>query len=118
VFVDYAAEDTLSPYGRVDRHDHARVVVGRPLIPALMWTMPVEMPFVGGEDGAGVSLVVDQDVVETLPPYAAHDPEGCLKGATSWIEACLELAVIGCRAVGDSGQLHPAFRHARNSCLA
>jgi hypothetical protein len=39
-----------------------------------------------------------------------------VKGATSWIEACLGLAAIGCRAVDDSGQLHPAFRHARNSC--
>ena len=68
VFVEDAAEDTLSPYGRVDRHDHARIVVGWPLIPALMWTMPVEMPFAGGQDGAGVSLVVDQQVVEALPP--------------------------------------------------
>jgi len=39
-----------------------------------MWTMPVEMPFVGGQYGAGVSLVVDQDVVDALPPYAAHEP--------------------------------------------
>ena len=36
VFVDGAAEDTSPSYGRVDRHDSARVVVGWPLLPALM----------------------------------------------------------------------------------
>jgi hypothetical protein len=37
VLVDDAAEYPLSPYGRVDRDDHARVVVGRVLIEALVW---------------------------------------------------------------------------------
>jgi hypothetical protein len=76
VFVEDAAEDPSSPYGRVDRHDHARVVVGRPLIPALLWTMAVEMPFIGGQYGAGVSFVVNQDMVSALPACAANEPLG------------------------------------------
>jgi hypothetical protein len=64
----------LSAYGCVDRHDHARIVVGRSLIPALMWTMAVKVPFVGCQDRAGVLFVVDEDVVGALPAYAAHEP--------------------------------------------
>jgi hypothetical protein len=63
VFVDGAAEDTSPPYGRVDRHDNARIVVGWPPLPALMWTVTVEMPLVGGQYRASVLLAVDQDVV-------------------------------------------------------
>ena len=74
VFVDGAAEDTSPPYGRVDRHDNAWIVVGWPLLPALMWTVTVEMPLVGGQDRASVLLAVDQDVVGALPAYGAHEP--------------------------------------------
>ena len=83
VFVEYAAEDTLSPYGRVDRHEHARVVVGWPLIPALMGTMAVEVALVGGQYRASMLLVVDQDMVGALPADAAHEPFGVTVGPSS-----------------------------------
>ena len=57
------------------------------MIPALMWTMAVKMPFVGGQDRAGMLFVVDEDVVGALPAYAAHEPL--------------------CVTVGPSRQLHP-----------
>lgn len=74
VFVDGAAEDTLSADGLVDRHDNARVVVGWPVFPTLVRSMPIEMPLVGRQHDAGVPLVVDQDLIGALPPYAAHEP--------------------------------------------
>src|SRR5258708_1303834 len=42
VFVDHAAQNASPPYRRVDRDDHAQVVVGRVLIQALMWAVSVE----------------------------------------------------------------------------
>lgn len=51
-------------------------MVGRMLIQTLVWTMPVEVPDVVGQHGAGVRLVVDQDVVGALPPDAPDKPFG------------------------------------------
>jgi hypothetical protein len=42
VFVDDAAEDTSSPYGCVDWHDNAWVVVRWALIETPMWTVVIE----------------------------------------------------------------------------
>ena len=61
-----AAEDAVSAYRCAGRYDGARVVVGWPVVSALMWSMPVEMPLIDGKYRAGVLLVVDQDVVGAL----------------------------------------------------
>lgn len=96
VFVEDAAKDTLSPYGRVDRHDHARVVVGRPLIPALMWTMPVEVPFASGQYGASGGTI---DEVQELLGHASlsstevylHPDPGRLRTAVDRVPSPREL---------------------------
>jgi hypothetical protein len=54
----------LTAYGCVDRHDLAQVVVGWPVVLALIWTVAVEMPFAGGQDRADVLFVVNEDMVD------------------------------------------------------
>jgi hypothetical protein len=53
VLVDDAGEDPFAPYGRVEINHDGRVVFGRTLSSALMWTMPIEMPLILGQHGAG-----------------------------------------------------------------
>lgn len=60
-------------YGRVEVDD-GRVVVGRALVSALMWTMPVETLRIFTKHCAGVLLVVDQQPVGALSPDAADEP--------------------------------------------
>jgi hypothetical protein len=74
VLVDDAAEESRSPYRAAGR-DEAGVVVGWPLIEALVWTVVVEVALIFGEHGMGVTLVVDQHLVRAL-----------VKGATSTAE--------------------------------
>ena len=76
----------MSPYRGVDRDDHARVVVGRVLIQALMWTVPDEVVLVLMQDSAGVLLVVDQDPVGALGPDAADEAfrEGVRPRGARW----------------------------------
>ena len=45
--------------------------------------MPIEMPLVLGQHGAGVALVVDQDPVGALGPDATHEPLGVRVGRRS-----------------------------------
>jgi len=59
IFADHAAEDPPPQYWCVDRHHHPRVVVGRALNEALVWTVPVEVVLVIPQDGSGVLLIVD-----------------------------------------------------------
>jgi hypothetical protein len=49
-------------------------MVGRVLIPALMWTVIVEMALVSAEHGPGMALVIDQHPVGALSPDAADKP--------------------------------------------
>jgi hypothetical protein len=58
VFVEDVTEDASSPYGPVDLHDNVRVVVRWALVQALMWTVAVEVPLIGGQHGATSTLVV------------------------------------------------------------
>jgi hypothetical protein len=74
VLIDYAAEDSHSPYRCVDRDDDARIVVGWVLVEALVWSVVVEVALVNTKHGTGVTLVVDQHPVGALGPYAAHEP--------------------------------------------
>jgi hypothetical protein len=63
--------------GRVEVDHDGRVVFGRTLGPALVWTVPIEVPFVlVAEHRAGVALVVDQDAVGALGQDATHEPLG------------------------------------------
>src|SRR3954470_24858332 len=75
VLVDDAAEESRSAY-RAGERDDAWVVVGRPLIETLVWTVRVEVAFILGEHGAGVALVVDQHLVGALGSDAANEPFG------------------------------------------
>src|SRR5262249_17303624 len=47
VFVDHAAEQLPALYRRLERHDGGLVVIGWPLVPRLVWPVPVVMPGVG-----------------------------------------------------------------------
>jgi hypothetical protein len=74
VLVDHATEDSCTPYRRVDRDDHVRLVIGRVLVEALVWTVVVEMALEGAEHHTSVSLVVDQHPVGALGSDAANEP--------------------------------------------
>src|SRR5439155_19473323 len=75
VLVDDAAEESCSPYRPAGRND-GWVVVGWPLFEALVWAVVVEVVFVVGEQGAGVTLVVDQHFVGAFGSGAANEPFG------------------------------------------
>ena len=83
ILVDDAAEDLLAPYGRVEVDDDSRIVVGRAVVSALVWTMPVEVPLVLAEHGPSVALVVDQHSVGALGPDTEHEPLGVRVGRRS-----------------------------------
>jgi hypothetical protein len=74
VLVDHVAEDPSSPYRRIDREGHARIVVQCMRGKALVWTVPIEMGDIFVEERAGVPLVVDQYPVGALLPDAADEP--------------------------------------------
>jgi hypothetical protein len=76
VFVDYTADNTSPPYRRVDRDDHAGVVVRRMLVQTLMWTVSDEVVLVLTQHRAGVLLVVDQHPIGALSPDASHEALG------------------------------------------
>ena len=56
-------------------HD-GRIMVGRVLAEALMRSVVIEMAHILINDGAGVSLVVDQQSVGALLANAANEPLG------------------------------------------
>jgi VIT1/CCC1 family predicted Fe2+/Mn2+ transporter len=60
VLVDDSAEDLLPPDRGVEGDHGVWLVAGRVLVEALVWPVFVEVAYVLVEDGAGVSLVVDQ----------------------------------------------------------
>jgi hypothetical protein len=60
----------------VDRDDHVRVMVGRVLIQALVWTVSVEMVLVLTQHCSGVLLVVDEYPVGALGSDALDKPLG------------------------------------------
>jgi hypothetical protein len=60
------AEELLSPYRCVDRHDRVWVMVGWVLIQALMWTVLIEMALVVAKNRTSVLLVVDEHPVGAL----------------------------------------------------
>jgi GrpB-like predicted nucleotidyltransferase (UPF0157 family) len=60
VLVDDSAEDLLPPDWGVEGDHGVWLVAGRVLVEALVWSVFVEVAYVLVEDGAGVSLVVDQ----------------------------------------------------------
>ena len=66
----------MSADRRVERDNGRRVVVGRPVVAALVWPVIVEMLDVVVEDCRGVVFVVDQDSVGALGPDAADEPFG------------------------------------------
>src|SRR5262249_2859547 len=70
-------EDASSPYGCVHRHDDIRVVVGWTLVQARMWPGAVEMPLVGGQRGAGVPLVVDQQLRQRYHGHVTNSALTC-----------------------------------------
>lgn len=53
-----------------------RIMVGRVLVEALMWSVVSEVAHTLVNDGAGVSLVVDQQSVGVLLEDAANEPLG------------------------------------------
>jgi hypothetical protein len=63
----------LSAYGCVDR-DYAGVVVGRVLIEALMWTVPIEVVLVLPQHRKSVLFIVDEHSVGALGPDTSHEP--------------------------------------------
>ncbi len=60
----------------VDAGHDGRVMVGRVLVEALMRSVVIEMVHILVNDGAGVSLVVDQQSVGALLANAANEPLG------------------------------------------
>jgi hypothetical protein len=69
--IDHAAEELPSPYRGVDGDDGGWVVVGWVLVEALVRPVTVEVTFVFGQHGAGVSFVVDQHPVGAFGSNAA-----------------------------------------------
>jgi len=60
----------------MDRDHHVRVMLGRVLIQALVWTVSVEMGLGLTQHGLGVLLVVDEYPVGALGSDAADKPLG------------------------------------------
>jgi hypothetical protein len=83
ILVDHAVEDPSSPYQRVDRDDHGRIMVRWMLGRTLMWTTSVEMGGVFVEHPAGVPLLIDQDPAGALFADAADEPFGVTARSTS-----------------------------------
>jgi hypothetical protein len=76
VLVDHAAENASPEYGCADLCDHARIVAGRVLIEALVWTMPDEVIFVLAQHGAGMVFVIDEKPVCAFVSNAADEAFG------------------------------------------
>jgi hypothetical protein len=60
VLVDHSAEDAMTPDRGVEQSHRGGVVQWWALVEALVWAVVIEMAHILVEDGAGVSLVVDQ----------------------------------------------------------
>jgi hypothetical protein len=76
VLVDHSAEDSVASDRGVERDHGGRVVVGWVLIEALVRAVVSEVKLVVVQDGAGVSLVVDQQPVGALLADATNEPFG------------------------------------------
>jgi len=60
----------------IERAHGCRIVGRWVLVEPLVGAVVIKMAHVLVEDGAGVSLVVDQDSVDALGAYAADEPFG------------------------------------------
>jgi hypothetical protein len=76
VLVNHAAEYLPALHWRGQWHDNRLVMVGRPLIPGLVWPVPVIVPRVLGQHYPQVGFVVDQHPVGALRPYGPHPAFG------------------------------------------
>jgi hypothetical protein len=73
VLIDHAAEYLAALNRHVQRYDDQLVMIGWPLIPGLVRTVPVMVAGVGPQDRPQVSLAVHQHPVGALRPEGA-DP--------------------------------------------
>jgi hypothetical protein len=76
VLVDQSPEDLMASDRGVEAGHDGRIMVGRVLVEALMRWVVIEMAHILVNDGAGVSLVVDQQSVGALLANAANEPLG------------------------------------------
>jgi hypothetical protein len=76
VLVEHAAEELSSADPCVDGDDRSWVEVRRVLVEALVWVVGVEVAFVPGEHGRGVSFVVARPSVGALVLDAADEAFG------------------------------------------
>src|SRR6185437_502344 len=76
VLVDQSAEDLMASDRGVEAGYGGWIMVGWVLVEALMRPVIVEMAHIVVNDGAGVSLVVDQQPVGALLANAADKPFG------------------------------------------
>jgi hypothetical protein len=74
VLVDHASEESMTPDRGVEQGHRGGVVQWWMLVKALVRAMVIEMAHVLVEDGAGVSLVVDQYPVGAFVADAANEP--------------------------------------------
>src|SRR5438067_164922 len=76
VLVDHAAEDLPAVHRRVQRYDDLLVMIGRPLLPGLVRTVPVIVPGVCPQNRSQVGLVIDEHPVGALGPYGPYPAFG------------------------------------------
>jgi hypothetical protein len=76
VLVDHAAEDSMATDRGVERNHGGRVVDWRVLAQALMRAMVIEVTHVLVENGAGMSLVIEQQPVGALLANTADESLG------------------------------------------
>jgi hypothetical protein len=74
VLVDHAFEESMAPDRGVEQGHRGGVVPWWVLVEALVWAVIIEVLGVLVEDGEGVSLVVDQQLVVALVADAANEP--------------------------------------------
>jgi hypothetical protein len=74
IFVDHAAQDTLSADRFVEWDDGGGVMVGWAVLTALVRTVIIEVSGELVQHGHGVSFVVDQHPVGALRSDTAHEP--------------------------------------------
>jgi hypothetical protein len=68
VLVDHATEDLPAPHRRANRHDLLLVMIGWPLLPGLVWTVPVVVPALADLIGRLRSLPAGDAAVKRITP--------------------------------------------------
>jgi hypothetical protein len=76
VLVDQAAEYLPALYRHGQWHDDRFVMIGRPLVPRLVWPVPVIVPRVLSQHYPQVSFVVDQQPAGALGPCGPYPTFG------------------------------------------